>query len=64
VQWLEPGQVKQRKANWCCTSLLPSKWNVVNRLEHFPGALCDQLGFLRIETEKSYLPHPDIRVGA
>jgi hypothetical protein len=34
-----------------------------NRLERFPGALCDGQGFIRIESEQVYLNHPSIRVG-
>jgi hypothetical protein len=35
-----------------------------NRLQRFPGALCDQFGFIRVETEDDYLSHPHIRVGS
>lgn len=34
-----------------------------NRLERFPGALCDPHGYLRLDTEEQYLNHPDIHVG-
>jgi hypothetical protein len=34
-----------------------------NRLERFPGALCDPFGFVRFETEAEYLNCSAIRVG-
>ena len=34
-----------------------------NRLEHFPGALCDPRGYVRFENENEYLNCPYLKVG-